>query len=119
MLAQQKSPAVDIGSNTPPKKSHSSSSLSNATSNNNVNLTKSGQKVAAAVAANSLGNSNVKTSASNGVKLQAPFVRKQSAKDRERERNERAKIVLWRHPIQTVKYSGLEAVALVQTSVKK
>lgn len=73
---------------------------------------KSGQSKS--IATNAIDN---KTVASNGVK--ASFVRKQSAKDREKEKNERAKIVLWRHPILTVKYCTLEVVTLLQTYGRK
>lgn len=47
------------------------------------------------------------------------FVRKQSSKDKEKERDEREKIVLWRRPIQTIKYSTLECATLTQIYGKK
>lgn len=47
------------------------------------------------------------------------FVRKQNAKEKERERAERVKIVLWRQPIQTLKYCVYELVILMQTYRKK
>lgn len=86
------------------------------TSDSNINLRKTGQnnKTTVATTPNAIDN---KTVASNGIK--APFLRKQSAKDREKEKNERAKIVLWRHPILTVKYCTLEVVTLLQTYGRK
>lgn len=81
-------------------------------SESSTNLRKTGQSKSTAT--NAIDN---KTVASNGIK--APFVRKQSAKDREKEKNERAKIVLWRHPILTVKYCTLEVVTLLQTYGRK
>lgn len=47
------------------------------------------------------------------------FVRKQSAKDKEREKEEREKIVLWRRPIQTMKYCMLECAMLTHIYGKK
>lgn len=48
------------------------------------------------------------------------FVRKQSsAKDKERERAERERIVLWMHPIQTLRYCLAEITILLQTYGKK
>lgn len=68
-------------------------------------------------AATNVTSTDSKTVSSNGIK--ASFVRKQSAKDREKERQERAKIVLWRHPILTVKYCTLEVATLLQTYGRK
>jgi len=39
----------------------------------------------------------------------------QKDKQRERERAERSQLVLWRHPLQTTKYCGLELAALLRT----
>lgn len=39
--------------------------------------------------------------------------------DKEKERAERERIVLWYHPILTVKYSTLESVELLRTYGKK
>lgn len=48
------------------------------------------------------------------------FVRKQSSpRDKEKERAERERIVLWLHPILTLKYCSAEAVILLQTYGKK
>ncbi|GAB0095637.1 vacuole membrane protein 1 [Sergentomyia squamirostris] len=57
--------------------------------------------------------------ASNGTAVMDSFVRKQSARDREKERNERKKIVIWRHPILTSKYCALECMTLMQTYGRK
>ncbi|XP_059618487.1 vacuole membrane protein 1 isoform X1 [Phlebotomus argentipes] len=54
----------------------------------------------------------------NGTAMDS-FVRKQSARDREKERNERKKIVIWRHPILTSKYCALECMTLMQTYGRK
>lgn len=56
----------------------------------------------------------------NGTSVAPPsFVRKQNARDKEKERSEREKLVLWRHPIQTLKYCMYEIVILMQTYRKK
>lgn len=81
---------------------------------NSTNLRKTGQNKTSTTNANTFDN---KTVSSNGIT--APFVRKQSAKDREKEKNDRAKLVLWRHPILTVKYCILEVVTLLQTYGRK
>lgn len=48
------------------------------------------------------------------------FVRKQSSpKDKERERAERERIVLWLHPIQTLKFCFAEVAILLQTYGRK
>lgn len=48
------------------------------------------------------------------------FVRKQSTgKDKERERAERERIVLWLHPIQTLRFCFAEVSILLQTYGKK
>lgn len=39
--------------------------------------------------------------------------------DKEREKIERGNIVLWYHPIQTVKYSAFESLELLRTYGKK
>lgn len=39
--------------------------------------------------------------------------------DKEREKAERENLVLWYHPIQTIKYSSLETVELLRTYGKK
>lgn len=44
---------------------------------------------------------------------------KKKSTDKERERNEREGIVLWYHPIQTIKYSTFETIELLQTYGKK
>lgn len=62
--------------------------------------------------------SNVATTP-NGSSTNQSFVRKQNAKDKERERNEREKMVLWRHPILTLTYCCHEIVILLQTYRKK
>lgn len=72
---------------------------------NNVNSQKS----------NHIGNNSTPTTP-NGS---ASFVRKQSAKDKEKEREERSKITLLRQPIVTLKYFILEIVILIQTYRKK
>lgn len=61
-------------------------------------------------------------STSNGSAMTATapsFVRKQNAKDKERERADRERLVLWRQPILTAKYCFLEIVILLQTYRKK
>lgn len=56
----------------------------------------------------------------NGTSIAPPsFVRKQNARDKEKERADREKLVLWRQPIQTLKYCLLEIVILMQTYRKK
>lgn len=44
---------------------------------------------------------------------------KKKVSDKEREKAERESLVLWYHPIQTVKYSTLESVELMRTYGKK
>lgn len=44
---------------------------------------------------------------------------KKKISDKEREKTEREHLVLWYHPIQTIKYSTLEIVELLQTYGKK
>ncbi|KAJ6636314.1 Vacuole membrane protein 1 [Pseudolycoriella hygida] len=73
---------------------------------NNVNSSNS-QK------SNHIGNNSSPTTP-NGS-----FVRKQSTKDKEKEREERSKITLLRQPIVTLKYFVLEIVILIQTYRKK
>lgn len=61
-------------------------------------------------------------STSNGSAMTATapsFVRKQNAKDKERERADRERLVLWRQPMLTAKYCFLEIVILLQTYRKK
>lgn len=47
------------------------------------------------------------------------IAKKISPKTKEREREERKKIVLWRRPLQTIKYCSLECSELAQTYGKK
>lgn len=47
------------------------------------------------------------------------FIKKQSPKDKEREKEERLKIVLWRRPFQTVKYCMFECTELTQIYGRK
>lgn len=56
---------------------------------------------------------NGSTSGSNGSHS------KKKVSDKEREKTERESLVLWYHPIQTIKYSSLETVELLQTYGKK
>lgn len=44
---------------------------------------------------------------------------KKKVSDKEREKAERESLVLWYHPIQTIKYSSLEMVELLRTYGKK
>ena len=46
-------------------------------------------------------------------------VPRKSNKDKERERAERESLVLWLHPVTTLKYCGNEAVILLQTYGKQ
>lgn len=59
------------------------------------------------------------SSSSSSSSTNQSFVRKQNAKDKERERAEREKLVLWRHPILTLTYCCHEIVILLQTYRKK
>lgn len=65
----------------------------------------------------------VKTVQNNGGLQKAPNVvngiAKNNPKDREMERAERERLVLWLHPVKTVKYSTLEAIVLLRTYGKK
>ncbi|XP_017002346.2 vacuole membrane protein 1 isoform X1 [Drosophila takahashii] len=67
------------------------------------------------------GSSNSNSSSSSrslsGSSMQAPPPTKKNQKDkqRERERAERSQLVLWRRPLQTTKYCGLELAALLRT----
>lgn len=54
----------------------------------------------------------------NGTQNQT-ITRKQSSRDREKEKTEREFLVLWRRPIQTIKYCNLEVIALLQHYGKK
>ncbi|XP_017045833.1 vacuole membrane protein 1 isoform X1 [Drosophila ficusphila] len=69
-------------------------------------------------------SSSITSAASSGTSLLAagkaapPLSRKeknQKDKQRERERVERSQLVLWRRPLQTTKYCGLELAALLRT----
>lgn len=82
--------------------------MPNLQQQNNVNSSNS-QK------ANHTGNNSSPTTP-NGS---ASFVRKQSTKDKEKEREERSKITLLRQPLVTLKYFVLEIVILIQTYRKK
>lgn len=64
---------------------------------------------------NHIGNNSSPTTP-NGS---ASFVKKQSPKDKEKEREERSKITLLRQPIVTLKYFIFEVVILIQTYRKK
>ncbi|XP_037727851.1 vacuole membrane protein 1 [Drosophila subpulchrella] len=63
------------------------------------------------------GSSMQDTSASLLPAAAAGKAQKKNQKDkqREKERAERSQLVLWRHPLQTTKYCGLELAALLRT----
>lgn len=65
----------------------------------------------------------VKTVQNNGGLQKSPNVvngsAKTNSKDKEMEKAERERIVLWMHPVKTVKYSTLEAIVLLRTYGKK
>ncbi|KAH8267160.1 hypothetical protein KR026_007173 [Drosophila bipectinata] len=96
---------------------------SNSNSNSSTKLHKRQPAVAAVTANGSVkaNNSNSHNSAMQNQPLlgkAAPNSRKdrnQKDKQREREREERTQLVLWRRPLQTLKYCALELTALLRT----
>lgn len=94
----------------------SSPQLNDLNNHNNI-----GQRKSNGSATNTIGKLNHNNKGSNMANgtTGASFVKRQSPKDRERERNERSRIVLWRHPILTIKYSLLESAYLLQTYGRK
>ncbi|XP_017074520.1 vacuole membrane protein 1 [Drosophila eugracilis] len=64
----------------------------------------------------SLSRSSMQDTSSSATSLLAGKAKKnQKDKQRERERAERGQLVLWRRPLQTTKYCGLELAALLRT----
>ncbi|XP_067636479.1 vacuole membrane protein 1 [Eurosta solidaginis] len=74
----------------------------------------------AAFSSNSTGASNVSGQLTTSASAPALTRKKSQTKlQKEKERAEREAIVLWRRPVQTVRYCGLELVAVAQTSGKR
>lgn len=78
------------------------SSDSSSNSNSNTSFTISSSASASGSSINKM--QNVATKAS-----------KKDKQLKDKERNERAQLVLWRRPLQTSKYCGLELIALLRT----
>lgn len=58
---------------------------------------------------------NTTTNRSQQSNAKQQQLTKSKANDRERERTEREQLVLWRQPLQTLKYSGKETLLLLET----
>lgn len=78
------------------------SSDSSSNSNSNTSFTISSSASGSGTSINKM--QNVATKAS-----------KKDKQLKDKERNERAQLVLWRRPLQTSKYCGLELIALLRT----
>lgn len=81
---------------------HNNNSASNGNLNSNTNTKPM------------MANGNHNTVAANNTTSNSMAAKKQNARDKEKVQREREKIVLWRRPIQTLKYCTLECCALLQ-----
>ncbi|XP_017114929.1 vacuole membrane protein 1 [Drosophila elegans] len=95
--------------------SHSHSHSQNQSSVPTKSPSNSSSSSSSSIGSGSLRSSMQDTSTTSATSLLSRKEKNQKDKQRERERVERSQLVLWRRPLQTTKYCGLELAALLRT----
>lgn len=115
----KKETAASHANSTRQRKQDDSSSKSQKKLAPNGNANGNGNGRSSDSSSNSNSNTSFTISSSGtSINKMQNVATKASKKDKQlkdKERNERAQLVLWRRPLQTSKYCGLELIALLRT----